>query len=508
MEKMIPLQTDFDALVRYARDTIDQPLLCVQNLNEAWSLAATTEEKDAVLHLYIRLYRRTSNNRALLDVVAKELELTEGGEEFFRMDFGDRKDVRSEFEDETLDYEELKNIAKIRSLIEERKYDEAFALTDKTDCSGDFAQPVVDALISALDADEKLTLDKYLPTLLALMATYPDQSVMIALMLRGGVATHSVMIDAAEYFLTEETDPNSLCLYGMAFFKGGEPKVAEKFFKRTLEIDPIDEDALYHLAVLGKLNGDRESVKKYWTRYREVYGSGYIPVRLLDEYFTEDDDEVMVPFVLFPPKLLEKHFKELLLDDPRVPLSDEYCDKLFDISLTAPIPATLTVLRLLDLPKGRDNLTECYKKMLAASRVPQAIKDKALDLLLYDAYEGRLTYVDDKRVILATLVDPHMRANSPWANVYRRVVCELFYCEEYVPIHCSTLLSVIRKVGQKFRVGRSEEDEDFGVLIAVMNYLHKIQSNADYARVLKEVGVEGVAEECVAKYGVDSLIVV
>ena len=508
MEKVIWLEVNFDSLLKFADNSFDDPLVCIQNLNEAAKYAETDEQKIELTLRYIKVYRRTSNNRALLDAVAKEIELSEKGEEFFRLDFGERKEVRSEFEDESVDYSELKKIAKIRGLLEDRKYDEAFSLLEKTDCTGDYAQPVIDAVSDALDADENFTLDRFVVPLLSLMATFPDQATMISLMLRGGPTTHSVMLESADFFLDEETDPNALCLYGMAFFKGGEPAIAERFFDRVVSIDPLDEDALYHLAVIGKLKRAEDGGKKYWRRYREVYGSGYIPAHILDEYFESDTDDVLVPFMLFPPKMLEEYSKILFLDNPKSELTDDYCQKLFEISLLAPVPATLTLLRLLDVPNGRDNLTECYKKILAASRAPQAVKDKALELLLYDGYEGRVTYVDDKRVVLATLVDAHMRSSSPWATVYRRVVCELFYVEEYVPIRCSTLISVIRKVGTKFRIGRSVDDEDFGVLATVVNYLHKIKSNADYARVLKEVGVGDIDEKSVYKYGVESLIVV
>lgn len=510
MERIINLDINFRSLIKFAQNAIDDdPLVALQNLNEAERYADSTEEKAELYQNYIRVYRKTANNRALLDVVGKETECSESGEEFFRLDFGERKEVRTEFEDEAVSYEELKRIAKIRALIEERRYDEAFDLLENTDLPGDYAQPVVDALSKALDADEKFTLDRRVVPLLKIMACYPDQAAMISLMLSGGPTTHSVMVDSADYFLEDEGDSNALCLYGMAYFKGAEPAIAERFFVAALETDPMDEDALFYLAVIEKMKGNDEKVAIYWNRYREVYRSGYIPEKILSDYFSSQTDDALMPYILFPLKMMEKYSKILFLERPKGEVSDEFCDLLFEASMLAPVPLIMTVLDAVDLPRGRENLTECYKKMLAASRVPQGIKDRVLENLIYDGYEGRLTYVDDKRVIVTTMVNPHMRQNGVWPTTFRRLLCELFYMEQYVPIHCSTLVSVVRKVGTSFAKVRMTEDEDFALSVALINYLHKIKSNADYMHAIKEIGVElALVEETLYKYGIDKFIVV
>ncbi|MBR1746748.1 MAG: hypothetical protein IJ735_00880 [Clostridia bacterium] len=510
MARVINLDLNFDALLHYADKHIETDVCAaLSDLNAAAEYVETSSQRAELYRQYIRVYKKTSNNRALLDAVGKEIEASEAGEEFFRLDFGERKDVRAEFEDETVGYEDLKNIAKIRCLMEERRYEEAFSLLQETECSGEYARPVVDAIASALDADETFTLNRYVEHMVGLMMTYPDQAAMISLMLRGGPASHSIMIESAEFFLGDE-DPNALCLYGMAYFKGGEPSIAEKFFQKTLGVDPIDEDALYNLAVIKKLQKKEEEAKKLWLRYRETYKSGNIPLKAYERYFSKESDDVLIPFLTMPSDMMEEYTKALFLEDlSKIPLTDDYCEKLYEMSMVAPIPAVLTVMRLLDVPKGRDNLTECYKKMLAASRVPQNIKDKALDLLLYDGYEGRITYVDDKRAIVATLVNPHMRSGSPWLTVFRRALCHLFYSEEFIPIRCSTLIAVIRKCGTHFRIGRSADDVDFGLVATFVNYLHKIKSNVDYAAVVRDLGIDfGLIEESILHYGVDNLIVV
>ena len=70
---MIRLEVNFDSLLKFADNSFDDPLVCIQNLNEAAKYAETDEQKIELTLRYIKVYRRTSNNRALLDAVAKEI---------------------------------------------------------------------------------------------------------------------------------------------------------------------------------------------------------------------------------------------------------------------------------------------------------------------------------------------------------------------------------------------------------------------------------------------------
>lgn len=509
MGGVINFELNLDSLLNFAEKSLEEgdTLTCALNLNEAMSLAFTREEKKRVYALYIKCFRMTANVRSSLDVIALDtINRTES--DYYRMDFSIKKGLIFEsdddMEEESPDYETARTYNEIRNLIAERKYDEAFALLSTVEFEPEYMESVVDALDEAVSLDKRLNLDKYLMPLMAIMASSPNQIPMLQVMLDGGKATHRVMVDSDEVLLEEE-DSNILCLMGMAFFRSNEPEVAAKFFLKALEYDPIDEDALYYMTVIGKILQISE-YGKYWVRYKQVYKITEPPVRLLEEFFDSEAKNFLVPYLSLPFEFAAEKARAILERFPEDGnVDDDLARDIKDYAKVSHEGPIMALLAVLDKYGKNPSVQNILVDLLRSGRVDDVAKERMLETLVNGGYEGDLCMVNENRVVFMRLAKLHRRVGKNWAFVYRYVLAHLPTVKPYIPINCSLLSSVIKRLDTELTL-KNDDDLIFGVAIAMVNYLKKLRMNVDILSITRALNFNtDILGEGMKKFGLDTI---
>ncbi len=505
MGRVINLELNLQTLLVFAEKALDDgdTLTCALNLNEAMQYASTREEKRAVYAVYIKCFNLTSNIRSVMDVVAKDV--TESVEEdYFRMDFDLKRRAFFEDEEEPPTYEQVKAFSRVKNLIFERRYDEAMELLTKTEMNYGCMEDVVEVLINAIDCDTKLNLDKYIMPLIGIMAGAPNRIDMLRLLLDGGKHTHNIMVDSADYLLDEE-DSNALCLMGMAYYESNEPETAEKFFLKALELDPIDEDALYYMYAIGKHLDIKEN-EKYWDRYKEVYGITDPPVNLIEEFLDSDERDYLVPYLTLPLAFAKKKAEALSQIAAYGDVDEEFKREFSDFASLAPEHLIFSVMKKIGDLSHKPNAQLLYVKLLASGRVSGAIKERMLNALVDSGYEGDLCILLEKRVIFTRFAKLHRRVEKGWQLIYNLILRTLPFVDAYVPIRCSVLSAVIKKLDTV--VNLDEDDIPFAFALAVVNYLNKLRININMWEILRAINIDGMAvDRGMAKHGLASILI-
>lgn len=509
MGQIIDLNLSFRNLINFAEKALKKgdTLGCALNLNEALELAEAREEKQQVYSLFIKCFRSTSNVRSVMDVVAKDVE-NRVNDDYYRMDFDLRRHTPDEefFESEEPDYDVVRTYNEIKNFINERKYDDAIALLSDAKPNYECMDAVVDALNDAVDCDKRLNLDKYLIPLIGIMANSPCQIDMLQLLLEGGKATHNIMVDSAEFLLSEEDDSNTLCLMGIAYFQSNELETAEKFFLKALDNDPIDEDALYYMSVISNLLGGEKRNGKYWDRYKAVYKITEPPINLLEEFFFSEDKTFLVPYQTLPISFIEKVAKRLLLEASTEDISDEYAAKLTEFAKLSPDKPFLTLIKFFGRTGTKPRLQKLYVDLLKSSRVPAFVKERLVGILAEDGYEGDLLILTDKRVVFTRFAKLHRRVSKAWSLIYKLLLRSMPFSDVYIPVRCGVLSQVIKKLDGM--IALEEDDMGFALALALVNYLRRLRVNIDILSLIKAMNIDAdLVDKGLTKFGLDTIYV-
>lgn len=506
MGRIIDFDLNFEKLLDFAEKSLvkGDTLSCALNLNEALTRAESREDRRKVYELFIKCFSVTDNARAsVTDVIAKDVSERED-DEYYRMDFDLRK-RGDDYVEEEADYEQLKEFNEVKNLINERRYDEALSRITPAMTSLDYMESVVGALIDAVGCDKRLNLDKYIIPLIGIMTTAPCQIEMLQLLLEGGKTTHKLMVDSADYLLDDD-DSNSLCFMGMAYFQSNEPETAERFFLKVLDIDPIDEDALYYMSVIGVLLEREDRGAKYWNRFKEVYKITEPPVDLLEEFFRSDDITFLVPYQTLPVTFLERVSEQLIMDAPNGDIDDAYAVRVMDYAKLAPAPAVVSLIKSLGKTADKPKLQNTYVKLLSSSRVSLRIKRAIVDVLVADGYEGDACLLTDARVVYIRFAKLHRRVQKNWTIIYKALLRNIPFSETYIPLRCSVLSAVIKKLDGL--IAPSEEDLSFALAIALVNYLRRLRVNIDVMNIVKELEIDADAVDAgLSKFGLDNIFI-
>lgn len=507
MGRIVDLEINFDSLLRFAESAYDRGDLvaAVLNLNEAKKIATERDQFIALYNLYVKCFRNTGNSRPIIDAVGKEISYSHE-EDFYRFDFS-RRDGDIAEEDEDISYEDIKKYNTVRNLIYERRYEEAMNIIVELPSDMVYVQSVIDALIQAVECDKKLNLDKFVVPLLGLIAGAPNQAEMVGLMLDGGRATHNIMVDSADYLLEEE-DTNVLCMMGMAYFKGNEPRVAKRFFEKTIIGDPLDQDALYYLTAIAVLLKDEEGRKKYWDRYKALYAPLGAPVRIMEDFFDSDYKDFVVPYLTLPSRYLAEVSEELLSVTHNGDIDEVFAERFYEYAIVASDRLVGALMyKIGKVTADKEVLIGVYKKLLATAYTTMGVKQIILDKLVDDGYEGELTVVTENKVVCFTLTKIHRRVDKNWELIYRLILRNLPFSSAYIPLRCSVLSAIVKKLDTIFRP-ESDEDFTYALTMAVINYIDKLKLNVDMFALFNAMHVDPeIMERGAKKFNIDKLFI-
>lgn len=506
MGQIIDMGINFERLMDFAEKSLqkNETVECALNLNEALDSASCAEERMRVYSLFIKCFQTTGNVRSVMDVAARDA--MERPEEFFRMDFDTESRAYGDYGGETPDYDELRKCNLIKNLLWERKYDEAMALLSTGTVNYDYMDGVVEALEDSLECDENLDLDKYIMPLMTLTANAPCQLDMLQIMLEGGKATRSIMIDSADLLLEEE-DSNLLCLMGIAYFQSSAVDAAKKFFLKALSMDPIDEEALYYMTVIELLTGHKDGGKKYWDRYKQVYRITEPPIRLLEEFLaSEEDRQFLVSYQTLPQKFMEMATVRLLSETPIMDIDDNYAANFAEYAKIAPDQPVVELVKYLGCTVRKPRLQKLYTELLMSSRVACAVKEVLVNVLAEDGYEGDLCVLTDRRLVKVRFAKLHRRVSREWGIVYKELLKIIPFCDVYIPLNCSVLSAVVKRLDGLMIL--EEEDMDFARAMVVINYRRRMRLNMDARNMMKSMDFDtGALDRGLAKFKLETFYV-
>ncbi len=485
MGQVIELVLSYDNLIKFAEAALEKgdTLTCVLNLNEALTKADGREQLRQVYQLFVECFRMTSGITAVAQAIMKEIECRVD-DEYYRFDFGPkRKSYIPDPDDEEPDYETIRVCNDVKNKIIERKYEEAMLLLTAVQPTSELCEDIIDALNDAVDIDKGINIDDYLLHVLALMTASSSKVEILRLMLRGGRVTHRMMVESAD-FLLDEDDNNALCLIGMAFFENNEMQIAKRFFKKTLSIDPIDEDALYYMTVIKILTKDETDKTDYWGRYKQVYKITEPPIRTMEEFFKSDHVNLLVPYRVFPGKFVSEKLTVLAhAASCKEDITPDYAADLIEFCKSSAEHASSFIIDILGKTDGKPVLTETYKTLLSSARVSDVLKEKIMTVLMEGGYEGTLFILTEDRAVAMRVTKIHKRVHKVWNIIYKMVIKNSPFCEEYLPIRCGDLAYVIKKLDGMIQP--DEEDFNFCLAMLVINYIKRLKINIDYLSALK-----------------------
>jgi len=509
MGRKIEMDLGFPSLIKYAEAALEREdaLTCAINLNEALDKAVTNAEKNRVYNLFVECYRLSSSVFSIMQAIVEEIK-TRVDEEFYRFDFSFKK---KGYDEEEPDYLSVRMNNDVKYLIAERRYDEAMALFLKSKPNAEQCEALIDALNDAVDIDRKFNIDKYILEIIAIMSVSTSKAEVLRLMLSGGKIAGSMVKDSVPY-LIEEDDSNTLCLMGMAFYECGEYEIANKFFKKTLTIDPIDEDALNYSAIIERSfakDGQKEENVNidYFGRLKEVYRITKPPIKLTEEFLNSRFVAELAPYRGLPAVFMESKMHEIMLElNPKEDVTPILAEKISDFIKLSPEQAGSIFLDLIGGIERRPVLAETYKELLSLSRVPEGLKEKLYALLVDGGYEGNLVVVTDDRAVCVRIAKIHRRVHRIWNVIYRIVVKNTPFTDIYLPLKCGVLADIIKELDEK--IYPDEDDVEFCLAVLLLNYVKRININVDYASIMKEFRIETEdIEYGMRKFGFDDIFI-
>ena len=507
MGQVIELVLSYDNLIKFAETALEKgdTLTCALNLNEALTKADGREQVRRVCELFVECFRMSSSVTAVMQAIMKEIE-NRVDDDYYRFDFANKKKTYVPEDEEEPDYETIRVCNDVKNKIVERKYEEAMFLLTSVQPTSELCEGIIDALNDAVDIDKGISIDKYLLHVLSLMTSSSSKVEILRLMLRGGQVTHRMMAESAD-FLLDDDDSNSLCLIGMAFFENNETQIAKKFFKKALSIDPIDEDALYYMTVIKILTKDETDKTDYWGRYKQVYKITEPPIRTMEEFFKSDAVNALVPYRVFPGKFVSEKLTVLALAaSGKEDITPDYAADFIEFCKCASEHASYFLMDILGKTDGKPGLTETYKTLLSSARVPDGLKEKIMATLIESGYEGTLSILTEDRAVVMRVTKLHKRVHRLWSVLYRILLKNSPFCEEYLPINCGDLAYIIKRLDGMIQP--DEEDFDFCLAMLVINYIKRIKINIDYLSALKALDIDATdLDRGLKKFDLDDIFI-
>lgn len=493
MGQILELQLSVDSCLRFAQSAFDKGnyLLSLQNINEAMSLAYKKGEIHKVLEAYSKVFRETENNKSFKSVLVMNVQ-NKGTKDYYRMDFTEFLTYNESYvENEQLrqmSLAQMNNYNNIKTLFAERKYDEAIEAMSGVVLNSEVAIGIVECLKTAVSNDEKFRLDNYVIPLLEVLAHSQSYYAMIKLMLEGGRLTHDIMVDSVDYFLSEADSVVSLVMLGETFFSSNEIDIAKNFFEEALAQNPIEESCLYYMTVINLLLEKKEEADKFWDTYKQAYKITNPPIKLYERYFASDAVSTLVPYGILPYDFCKKIATELREGCPKDDFDEEFAQRFLELCMLTNDKYILDLLNYKKLSSRPVALQTCLK-ILKNNNITENIKKKVLMMIVDSGYEGRVTVLTDTAIVAFDMAKLHHRVNQWWAVTYKTLLRSLPFLDIYMPIKCSLLGSITKKL-DRLIPDIEVEDFNFAIALLVFNYIKRLNINVDIFEVAKNMGLE------------------
>lgn len=487
MGEIIELRTDFFKLIDYAKKAIDEGDYVVAsiNLNEAMEKADSDKERHLVNSMFFECFRRVENGGAMVEILARDLAVS-AKESFEKIPVKMQKKYNDYYEEEAPLYDEYLEYCRVQNLIRERNYRAAAAALAKLRPNLDLMEDVCAALDEASRSDNAFDLDEFGVFMMNVIINAPFRADFLYTMLKSGRNTRRVALEGVTLLLDDE-DPVVLKTAGEAYYRCGLIPVAEKFFTKVLSVYATDEESLYYMAAISKIKGDEGEKNKYLGLYKAAYSVIGAPVTVISRYIDSDSLDDFHLYGYMSVKFIDSVAKTLL-QVLKIPEMDTENAKLFsDFCKVGHTDKVLKVISSITKLPSRPVLIEALKEVLRSDWPSIRIKEAVVKKLLETGYEGEIVLLTENYATYATVTKIHRRVSSKWEAVYRKCVEILLFTDIYIPLKCSVLSMLVKRLSDMFDV--DEEDLSEATAMCLANYCLKVKVNTDTDLFMRSMGV-------------------
>lgn len=504
MGEIIELKTDFSDLADYARKAMDEGdfVLASINLNEAMEKAESNREKHYVYSLFFECYRRVENGGAMVEILARDLSVSSKAA-FEKIPVKMQKKYNDYYEEEAPSYEDYLEYCRVQNLIKERDYRAAAAKLATLRPHLDLTEDVCYALEEAAGCDNSFDLDEFGVYMMNVILNAPFRADFIYMMLKSGRNTRRLALEGAAILLDDE-DPVVLKTCGEAYYRSGFTAIAEKFFAKVLSIYETDEECLYYMAAIAKSKEDEGAKNKYLGIYKAAYSVIGAPTEIISRYIESDClnenflyGYMSVKFINSVAKSLSQMLKVPEMDTESAKLLADFCK----VGYTGAVVKTVNSITKLS---SRPEIIEALKEVLRSDWPSVKIKEAVLDKLLTGGYEGEVVVLTENFATYASVTRIHRRVSSQWESVYRKCTEIILLSDMYIPLRCSVLSMLIKRLSDTFEP--EERDLSEAVAMCLANYCLKLKVNADIDFFIGSLGVpEELMNMFMKKYALTTL---
>lgn len=242
------------------------------------------------------------------------------------------------------------------------------------------------------------------------------------------------------------------------------------------------------MTVINLLLAKKEEALKYWDTYKVAYKVTAPPTKLYEKFFDSKEISCLVPYGILPFEFTKLVSAELRKNCPKDDFDTEYAKNYIEFCMLSNDRHVIDTLNFKKLT-NRPMALQTYLMILKNTKVSEGIKKKIMMQLVDNGYEGNITVVTDTSIIAFDLVRLHHRVNQWWGVVYKAIVRNLPFSDFYMPIKCSLMGSVVKKLDTAIP-NLEMEDLNFAIALLVFNYIKRLKINVDIYEVAKSMSIE------------------
>ena len=478
---ILELKPTVKELVRFAGKAItdEKYFECVQNLNDAYEIATTPEDRATIFRCFSDLYNHCGNIIMAKCALFRSCVETDKGS-YYSLDLGrffPDEGIIEEEETPLLDSDTILGYNDVYNYFMLGEYEKGLNILCSLQPDLKSLDALMEPLMNAINDGAFVDLGKHIYKLLFLAGFFALKSGdFVRLLLQGGKESRMFIIGGADFFVDEIDDANILFAIGEAFYEAKIYDCAEKYFKKMLSLSEISITANYYLSAIYYATDNAEEGEKYYNRMKVCLKRYDYP----NAYFTNVLKQKCAPIFLdnrvtVPSEVMKFWRKEFRADME----FDEYRDYLQTVIYFADEYSVLTRVFNKTNPLLIGNLG-MIKNALISPLLDDKRKEYLLRALLEYGYEGRISVLFRNRGIMTDMASLKLRGGKVWEEVYNNVYMGLFTADEFIPLRTSMLKALVKLLAKRCsenKIKPETEDVPFLTEIVARSYNAKARMN-------------------------------
>lgn len=465
MGNVIALELNVKSCLGFADRFIQEEkfLDAIINLNDALKFAKTNEEKREIYARYLYLLTQTSNFGSAYTIFCK-LIYTYCSKDCYIFDGVDmvlrdsllfsNPNVLYSFDG--IDITSREDFIMIREFVKNEDYQTLFdALPIIAKPSNPYFNDMMRLSYEATQRSSfNVSKDIVLKSAMQLYPVAPENPHIISLLLESKDQEIIKVLEKGYRLQIEKADDDyfDLLRIGRAYMLSKRYSVAAKFFAKIMQQNKYDEETLWTAAQNYYLMGDVVKGRKLLNIYAAFFQCSDAPIKLFRAYMDSDCVEplryplISKQFINQEIKRLEEFFKVFApsqasvgqLEDLFKVAGDKY-KKLYAIVSKYPCEA----------------MQEAILRMISSMRINSFHKRFLFKELVESGFEGGFEMVYKDRIYCANILRLRARGiDDKYFELYKEIVSMIPFCHEIVPLKCSVLAEITKKVAKEIEINK------------------------------------------------------